>query len=330
MDDSTASFSQAAQIDLNRLQVFVTVVQARSFTAASQLLGLAKARVSQQVSRLESDLGANLLVRTTRRLALTDAGKALFVASAPLLDHLRAAANAVRPEGTTLRGTLRISTSVDHAAQLVARATTEFGRQHPGLVIELHASDRIVDLVGEGIDLAIRAGKLPDSSLKGRRLLQFEPFMVASPEYLRLRGTPREPAELAAHDWVAMMQWPSPLTLRLSRDGRQTTVRLKSRLRVDANPSLRAALAANAGVGALDPWSAATGLADGSLVRVLPQWSLPSVDLNAVYPAGRTVPVSTRTFIDFYVSFLASAGVDDRRRSAPTQMPLTLSARKRC
>lgn len=290
--------------DLNRLNVFVGVVQAQGFTAAAQRLGMSKGRVSQQVSRLEAELGKSLLVRSTRRLVLTDAGRELYGACSPMLQGLHNALTDAQDEQAELAGTLRIATSVDHASQFLAPAAAEFARAHRHLVIEVRAHDRVVDLIAEGLDLAIRGGKLPDSSLKAVRLGSFRPCLAASPSYLLDRGSPQAPEDLIAHDWVAMMQLAAPSSVRLSRKGVNRAIRLRERLRVDTNASMRGVLEAGGGIGLLDPFSAAPGFLSGRLVRVLPQWLMASQGVHAVYPAGRAVPAATRAFIDFYADFL--------------------------
>lgn len=290
--------------DLNRVHVFVVVVRCNSFTAAAEQLDMSKGRVSELVSRLERDLGQALFVRTTRRLALTDAGRALHARCAPLLDGLRGAVLGLREESAMLAGTLRLTTTVDHAAQYLAGSLPEFAKMHPRLSIELRSSDVVVDLVKEGIDVAIRGGPLPDSSLKARRLGSFEPYLLASPAYVAARGLPAEPQELAAHDWVAMKQIQSAQTLRLHSGQRSCSVRIHPRIWVDTTSSMRAVLEAGGGLGALDQQVAVGGLLAGRLVRILPGWSLPRVSVHAVYPLATVIPPATRAFVDFYAKYL--------------------------
>jgi DNA-binding transcriptional LysR family regulator len=291
------------QIDLNSLVVFDAVVEAGGFTAAAERLGVAKAKVSIQIGRLEVKLGTTLFVRTTRKVSLTDAGRTLHDECKPLLLGIQDAIDQVGHEKGgkgVLTGTLRLTTSVDHAVQSLAAAVAEFAAQHPALQIDLRTGDRVVDLVGEGIDLAIRLGWLRDSSLRAVKLGDFEQYLVASPDYLKRAGRPKQPGDLANHDWAALTLLPTPFTWKFSRRGETRTVQVKSRLRVDSPGALRAMLGQGAGISVLDQHSVSDDLKTGKLVKLLPDWSLPRAGIYAVYPPGRHVPPRVRQFIDFY------------------------------
>ncbi|MGE0497560.1 MAG: LysR family transcriptional regulator [Ramlibacter sp.] len=298
-----------AGADLNALRVFAAVADAGGITAGAELLGLSKARVSIEVSRLEALLGTSLFSRTTRRVALTDAGHALYEQAVPPLRSLQdALAQAQAGQGAAvLTGTLRISAVADHTAQALAPIVAEFAALHPQLQIDLRSSDRVVDIVKEGIDVAIRMGWLRDSTLRATRLGEFEQHLVAAPGYLRRHGTPKKPEDLASHQWVALSVLPTPLTWKFTGPrGQQRTVRMSSRLRCDSASALRSLLQAGTGIATLDSLSAAPALGDGSLVRVLPQWQLPRGGIHAVYAPGRHVQAKVRAFIDFYGGRLGS------------------------
>lgn len=298
------------QIDLNAVLLFAAVAETGGFTAAAEQLGVAKAKVSVEVGRLEQRLGVSLFTRTTRRVTLTDAGQALLAECVPLL---RGAQEAMGQLGgaAELAGPLRISTAVDHAVQSMSGAVAEFAALHPRVSIDLRASDRVTDLVKEGIDVAIRMGWLRDSSLRATRLGEFAQYVVASPAYLARAGMPRAPRDLVGHDWIALSLLPTPLTWKFSASrGRSQTVRMQSRLRSDSSATLRSLLLHGAGVSAVDQFSVAESLRTGQLVRLLPQWSLPQGGVYAVLPPGRHVPAKVRAFIDFYRAFL-------ERRAAP-------------
>lgn len=294
------------QIDLNSLVVFDAVVESGGFTAAAERLDVAKAKVSIQVARLEEKLGTTLFVRTTRKVSLTDAGRRLHEECKPLLAGIQDAIDQVGHDKGVLTGTLRLTTSVDHAVQSLALAAAEFAGHHPSLQVDLRTGDRVVDLVEEGIDLAIRLGWLRDSSLRAVKLGEFEQFVVASPAYLRRAGRPKRLEDLAGHDWVALMLLRTPFTWKFSRRGETHTVQVKSRLRVDSPGALRAMLRQGAGISVLDEYSVREDLKTGALVRLLPEWSLPRGGIHAVYPQGRHVPPRVRQFIDFYRTWLAS------------------------
>ncbi len=296
------------QIDLNSLAVFDAVVETGGFTAAAERLGVAKAKVSVQISRLEARLGVMLFTRTTRRVNLTDAGRALHEECAPLLLGIREAVDHAGQEKDGLSGILRLSTSVDHAVQSLAPAVTEFAALHPALQIDLRTGDRVADLVGEGIDLAIRLGWLRDSSLRAVKLGEFEQHVVAAPAYLKRAGRPKHPEDLAAHAWVALTLLPTPFTWKFAAPSGETrTVQMKARIRVDSPSALRAMLRHGAGISALDQFSAEEGVKAGYLVRLLADWSLPRAGIYAVYPPGRHVAPKVRSFIAFYRDWLLRA-----------------------
>jgi DNA-binding transcriptional LysR family regulator len=208
-----------------------------------------------------------------------------------------------------LQGTLRLSTSVDHAVHSAAPALARFAELHPDLRIELRTSDRIVDLVAEGIDIAIRIGWLRDSSLHAVKLGVFEQVLVASPDYLRRRGVPRHPRDLAQHDWIALSLLRAPLTWKLaSRNGTEISVHVKSRMHVDSPGALRALLQSGAGISVLDKPSASDPIRGGQLVPLLQGWRLQGGGIYAVYPPGPRVSARSRAFTEFYRSYLAGTG----------------------
>jgi DNA-binding transcriptional LysR family regulator len=301
------------QIDLNSLVVFDAVVESGSFTSAAERLGVAKAKVSIQVSRLEARLGITLFNRTTRQVTLTDAGRVLHAECQPLLIGFQEAMDRLAmdrdgPDKSSLSGTLRLSTTVDHAVQSLAPAISRFASLHPALQIDLRTGDRVTDLVGEGIDLAIRLGWLRDSSLRAVKLGEFEQHVVASPAYLKRAGRPKRPEELSGHEWVALTLLPTPLTWKFTpHAGEACSVHVKSRLRVDSPGALRSMLRHGAGISVLDQYTAEEGVKEGYLVRVLADWSLPRAGIYAVYPPGRHVAAKIRAFIDFYRDFLQRA-----------------------
>jgi DNA-binding transcriptional LysR family regulator len=293
------------QIDLNNLVFFDAVVKTGSFTAAADLLGVAKAKVSIQISRLEKRLDATLLSRTTRQVVLTDAGRALHLECQPLLQGMQDALERIGSGKSTVSGTLRLSTSVNHATRSLAAAITVFARLHPELHIDLRTDDRVVDLVAEGIDLSIRMGWLRDSSLHAVKLGEFEQYVVAAPAYLQRAGIPERPDDLARSEWIALTLLPTPQTWKFSAAGGHTRlVQMKSRIRVDSPDALRAMLLCGAGLSAVDEYNVRADLKAGDLVHVLPGWALPRGGIHAVYPPGRNVPAKVRAFIDFYRDYL--------------------------
>lgn len=298
--------SKFDQIDLNALTIFDAVVEAGSFTAAADRLGVAKAKISVQINRLERQLGISLFTRTTRQMALTDAGRHLHEHCQPLLAELHEALTQVGSEHGELTGLLRVAASVSHAAQSVAPAVAGFAALHPGLRIDLRTSDKISDLVADGIDLSFRMGWLRDSSQRAIKLGEFQQFMLAAPSYLKKHGMPKRPEDLVQHEWIALSLLPTPLTWKMTdAKGYTQTVHMKSRLQVDSPNALLALLQNGAGISVMEEMSAQSALSAGKLMRVLPAYTLASGGLYAVLPPGRHIPAKVRAFIEFYKAFIA-------------------------
>ena len=292
-------------MDLNTLTIFDSVAASGSFTRAADKLGVAKAKVSISIGRLERDLGVALFTRTTRQVQLTSAGRSLHAECAPLLRALNDAVSGIGSESGAFTGSLRISATTANASESVGPAVAKFAALHPALHIELRTADRVSDMVAEGIDLSFRMGWLRDSSQRAIKLGEFRQFIVASPAYLSARGRPTKPAQLAAHDWVALSLLSSPLTWKFAaRDGRQETVHMRSRLHTDSPSTLLAMVENGAGVSAMEEMTLKPALAAGTVVRLLPSWSLPVGGIYAVLPPGRHVPPAVRAFIDFYRDLL--------------------------
>jgi len=284
--------------DLNLVRTFLAVAGARSFTVAAETLGMARPQVSQQIRKLERALGAQLFRRTTRQVALTDSGRALFERCAPLVQGIDDGLGAVGSPPAELTGRIRISAPVDHAAQLIAPAISEFARLHPRLHIELHASDRIQDLIAEGIDVSIRVGWLKDSSMRVTKLGDFHQGVLASRSYLRRKGQILAPAELAEHEWIALTLLRAPLTWTFAKGGERVPVRMTSQIRTDSPTVLRALLIEGAGVSIVNLDVFRRELHTGRLVHVLPEWQLPSGGIYAVFPPGAHVVPASRTFVE--------------------------------
>ncbi|TJZ76308.1 LysR family transcriptional regulator [Chitiniphilus eburneus] len=292
-----------ARIDLGRLTLFVTVVETGGFTAAADRLGLAKAVVSQQVARLERDLGVTLLARTTRRVTLTEAGEAFYGDCVPLLRQAEAVLDSAARDHAVPHGTLRVTASTDYAASVVAPLIAAFAAHYPALQIELIASNEVVDLVETRIDVAIRMGWLRDSSLHALQLGSFGQWLLASPAYLARAGAIERPEDLASHRWIALNLLSAPLHWQFERDGEAVPVRMRAPLRVNSPQVLHSLLLHDAGVSVLPDYLAHEEVLAGRLIRLLPEWALPRGGIYAVYPASRHLPAKSRAFIDFLKEF---------------------------
>ncbi|HEY1999844.1 LysR family transcriptional regulator [Paraburkholderia sp.] len=286
-------------VNLNRLAVFVAVVDAGSLSAAATRLGLAKTMVSTHMQRLEAEVGASLLVRTTRRLGVTEAGRAFYQASVKILRATEDALNAVSGETSPLRGTLRVSAPIDYGALVVAPALVELRRAHQELDVELLGSDQYVDLIADGIDVAIRLGRLANSNYRAVKLGSFVKWLVASPEFVDMWGTPNTPTDLAPLPYCALSVLPHPLTLELRHvDGKTASVRCQAALLVNTADACRAATLAGGGVGLLTDFSIGEDVAAGRLVRLLPQWATAPASIQAVFPPTSHPPAKVRALID--------------------------------
>lgn len=295
------------EVNLNRLAVFVALVHAGSFTAAAEQLGLTKAMVSQHLARLEQELGVTLLVRSTRRMSLTEAGAAFHADCVRILDEAEDAIARVGESRDRPQGTLRLTTTTDYGMAVVAPALAGFVHRHPAVQPDLVIGDAISDLIAERFDLAIRIGWLRDSSLRATRLGSFRQLVVAAPAYLRTHDAPRQPEQLAAHDWIAMSVLATPLRwVFTGPGGRRRTVRMRAVAQANNAAAVRAMLLAGAGVGVLPDYLAEADIRAGRLVALLAQYRLPEGGIHAVYP-GRQAPAKVRAFIEHLREHIVAA-----------------------
>ncbi|CAB3625584.1 LysR family transcriptional regulator [Achromobacter marplatensis] len=286
-------------INLNRLGMFVAVVEAGSFTAAADTLGTTKAVVSFNLKQLEQELGVALLTRSTRRLALTEAGEGFYAECARLLREADAAVDQARSGQATLAGSLRVTATVDYGNRIVAPALAAFARRHPALRVSYQASSAHADLIGDRLDLAIRVGTLADSSYRATPIGQFKLLLVASPALLAEHGAPRTLEALAAMPWLANRPGRSDHWRVTDGKGREHALRVAPVAHADTASALLAFAEAGCGVAALPDWLLEEPLARGVLQRVLPTISLPPQPVYAVYPDTRHVSAKVRRFIDF-------------------------------
>lgn len=292
-------------MDLNDVAVFEKVVSEGSLTAAALRLNQPKSSVSRSLSRLESNLGVRLLQRTTRKLHLTEAGQLFFDRTRRVLSELRAAEQAVTQLQEAPRGHLRMTMPVELGMKFIGRVVAEFMQRHPEVSIEVDLSGRLVNLVEEGFDLALRIGEFRDSSLVARRMGNLSGRFFASPAYVGRHGMPRKPEDLSAHELILFMQ-PRENNLQLFRqplrdEDQAPACRLVVKGRLTVNNSSMAADAAVAGLGiALVPaFLCAEAVAAGQLLPVLPEFRVCHGGLYAMYPSREHMSVALRLFLDF-------------------------------
>ena len=281
------------------MEAFVLVVDTGSFSAAARRLNLGQPAVSKMVAQLEDRLGVKLLVRTTRGLTATEAGLNYYDRARRSIEEADEAELAARGADSGLMGRLRISAAVTLARIHLMPHLPEFLAQHPGLEVDVVLDDRNIDLVHEGIDVALRMGRLTDSTLTARRIASGRQVVLGSPAYFARVGEPTAPGDLVTHEAVIYAQKGGGADWTFKRDGVDVAVTLKGRLRVSAAEGVRAAVLANAGIAIASEWMFAPEIADGTVMVVLQDWELPRIDLWAVFPAGRTATAKARTFTQF-------------------------------
>ena len=282
--------------ELSDLETFVAVADAGGVSPAARRLGLPKSNVSRRLSRLETELGAQLLTRTTRGAALTEAGATFREHAVRVCAEMETARDSVAPEGD-VRGLLRVSAPLSFGATHIAPVLAELARRHPKLQIHAAYSDSFVDLVTGGFDAAIRLGYLADSNLLARRIRPFRGRVVASPVYLAANGAPRTPDEVPAHP--ALMQGTE--SWRFTEAGRLRAVHPQGRFKADNGQALVAAVLAGLGIAALPDFLIEEHLDSGALVEVLAEYPMPEAGLYVVRPPGSHPPQKVRALTEIMV-----------------------------
>lgn len=285
---------------LSDLAVFVRVVELGSFTAAADDLEISKAVVSKYVGRLEQELGARLLQRTTRRLTLTEAGEGFYRRTAAALAEVDEARREVAQLSAAPRGSLRVSAPVYLGATLLAPLLVEFRRRYPEITLDIDLSNRLVDLVKERFDVAVRISSLGDSSLVARKLAPCPQVVCAAPVYLERRGVPQVPADLRAHDCLIYGLDRVPHEWRLRpRKGRWVAVTVRGPLRCNNDHMLKQATVDGLGLRQFPRPFVEAELKDGRLVEVLRDYESPPLGIYAVFAARQHLPPKVRAWVDF-------------------------------
>ncbi|MGJ4890170.1 LysR family transcriptional regulator [Bradyrhizobium sp. HKCCYLRH3099] len=292
--------------DFEAMAVFAKVVELRSFAGAAQELSVSKASVSKAVSRLEERLGTRLFNRTSRRLALTDAGQRLSERAAQLLADGEAAETEALAQSLTPRGLVRFAVPMTFGVKKIAPLLPAFLEQYPEVSIDLHMSDATVDLIGEGFDLALRIARLPDSSLVARRLCSMPRYTVAAPSYLKRRGRPTHPMHLAEHTCFGYAYLSTAGVWHYTNAaGEQASVRPAGQLRVNNGEALLPAVVAGLGIADLPDFIVGDAIASGEVEVVLKGWSQPEGAMHLVMPPGGPRPARVEVLSEFLVKELA-------------------------
>ena len=285
---------------LSALDMFVRSVRTGSFSGASRLLGVSAAAVSKQVARLEHELGVQLLVRTTRKLMVTDEGQRVLAQAEPAMEALRAALSGVRSGEREIGGVLRVSLPTAFGRQYVLPAIAPFLASHPALKIDWRFENQQVDLLAEGLDAGIAGGVELAGSLVARPLAPLHLVLVAAPSYLRRVSAPRQPADVASHDAIVLRSKSTrrARAWKVQRRSEVVSIEPKARLWLDEPEAIAAAAQLGYGVALLGLPHAAPHLQSGSLVRLLPNWSADAGMISVYFPRNRLLPFKTRAFVD--------------------------------
>lgn len=294
------AMNSLVDVNLNRLVSFVAVADAKSITAAAVKLGLAKTMVSRHMQLLESELGVALLVRSTRKVSLTEAGQRFYEASQELLASAEAAIEAARAGNATPYGRLRVTAPHDYGVQVVAPVLNRLRQSYPTLNVELVCGDHLTDLIADGIDVAVRLGNLASSNYRAARLGSFAKWLVASPGFLTANDVPDSLAAISELPFIAhtVLSQPAAFALQDST-GSEVAVRM-ARTNFSSNSAFacRAAVLAGEGVALMTDFSVRNDIEAGTLIRLQPDWEVVAAPIHAVFPATTHIPQKVRVFID--------------------------------
>jgi DNA-binding transcriptional LysR family regulator len=293
-------------VHLDDIAAFVTVVRSGGVGRAAQQLGLPKSTISRRLARLEAALELRLIERTTRRMRLSDVGAAYYDRVAPALAALADASVRTRESTHGPAGIVRVTASEDFGEALLPEIVVAFTRLYPAVQVHAVITDRQVDLVGEGVDLAIRAAALRDSSLVARKVADIDLCLFASPEYLARRGRPTTVAALAEHDLVLFRPRGATVNLRLDGPEGKTTVVVRGQVAACDFSFVRRAVLLGAGIGYMPQFLAVRDLVDGRLSRVLDGWGRRGAPLYLVHVSRQHLPERVRVLRDFIADWLSS------------------------
>lgn len=293
---------------LAAMQVFAQVVESGSFAKAAERLGLSTSATSRQVAELESHLHTRLLNRTTRRVSLTESGRAYYERAVQLLADLEEAEQEAARAAVVPRGTIKLTTSVNFGVRQVAPAIAAFLARHAEVRFDVSLSDRVVDLVEEGLDLAVRIGGTGSENLVARKLGETRLVPCASAEYLKAHGVPRSPEDLACHNCFTY-EYLTPRNVWRFRDaaGNERAVRVSGNLHSNNGDLLAEAAAQGAGIAFEPAFIVGPEVRAGRLVRLLPEFVAPPMPIYAVYPSRKHLSAKVRVFVDFLAERYAHA-----------------------
>ncbi len=289
-------------MNLNDVRLFLRVVETNSFTAAAEALGIQKSTISRRIGQLEDDLGVRLLQRTTRKLKLTEEGQDLFERCRPLIEELEQLPDLVSAHHTEPQGRLRITMPPEMGIFLMNDVIADFMKHYPKIELELELSTRVVDLIEESIDLALRVGNLTDSSLIARKIASVTSGLYASPDYIKRNGAPKTPGELINHQCLGHLSTSPHWIFENWENGKPVTI--KARLKANNLTFLRDMAIQGLGIARIPKAFCLSQVEDGTLVPVLDQFHLPGAGIHALYPSRRHLNPKVRLFIDHLLTML--------------------------
>lgn len=289
-------------MNLNDLSLFIRVVETGSFTSAADTLNVQKSTISRRIAQLEDSLGVRLIQRTTRKLRLTPEGRELFDRSRELIDQLELVRDEVAADSSELRGRLRMTMPTELGVLMMNDVIASFISEYPRLEVDVELSTRTVDLVEEGMDLALRIGPLPDSSLIARKVATLHRGLYASPEYLERYGTPKSPEDLSQHQCITLVK---PFdTWRFSEWNEGEPVTYGGQLRTNSISFAREMARQGVGITRMPLVFCHELISSGKLVEVLPDYPMPPTEINALYASRRNLTPRVRAFLDHMMSKL--------------------------
>ncbi len=285
------------------IPVFVAVVDSKGFSPAAKVLGISKSAVSKRITQLEEELGVKLLHRTTRKLSLTEAGEHYYRYAAKAYEAAKDAEGAVAQLQGEPQGRLKINTPMSFGRLHLAPLIPEFLKRYPKISIDMVMDDKITDIVGEGFDLAMRAGDLPDSSLVARKLAPLKNVLCASPDYLCKQGRPEKLEDLRNHNCLLFTYSRDVKEWVFMKNEKPYAVEVNGNYQVNNSEALREALIQGVGIGRLPTFVAGPEIKSGRLVALFEEYQMPDKTIYAVFPQRQYMPAKVRAFIDFMVEF---------------------------
>jgi len=284
---------------LDCIETFVNVLESGSFSAAAKRMGTTQSTVSKRIAMLESTFGTSLFLRTTRRLAPTEEARRVYEQARNIIDAYQLTQAAARNAYPVPAGTLTISAPSSVGRHLLMPIAHDFQQMYPEVILDIRLTEQQVNLVAEGVELALRIGELEDSSLRARSLGRVSRFAVASPQYLQFRPSPEDPSDLSTHACIGYSRFGAPTTWVFEGENGRHVVNIECAVKLDDADTLQSALLNGMGIGILPGWLVNPCIERGELEIVLPDYTVPSLPLNAVYPDLGRLSLRARIFLDF-------------------------------